>query len=77
MLRRVALVRFDVPTTLNSTMATFADDTVMAVRELAISCKQSRYLKKRWRIKLNESKSVHIDFTNKTIRQHSIFISGT
>jgi hypothetical protein len=30
----------------------------------------------KWRIELNESKSVHIDFTNKKIRQQ-IFIDGT
>jgi hypothetical protein len=29
----------------------------------------------KWRIKLNESKSVHIDFTNK-IKQQPIFING-
>jgi hypothetical protein len=28
-------------------------------------------------MKLNESKSVHIDFTNKKIRQQPIFINGT
>jgi hypothetical protein len=32
---------------------------------------------KKWRIKLNESKSVHIDFTNKRITQRPIYISGT
>jgi hypothetical protein len=31
----------------------------------------------KWRIKLNESKSVHIDFTNKKITQQPIFINGT
>jgi hypothetical protein len=31
----------------------------------------------KWRIKLDESKSVHIDFTNKKISQQPIFISGT
>jgi hypothetical protein len=30
----------------------------------------------KWRIKLDESKSVHIDFTDK-IRQQPIFINGT
>jgi hypothetical protein len=32
---------------------------------------------KKWRIKLNESKSVHIDFTNKRITQRPIYINGT
>jgi hypothetical protein len=31
----------------------------------------------KWRIKLNESKSVHTDFTNKKITQQPIFINGT
>jgi hypothetical protein len=42
-----------------------------------ISCKQSHYVDKRkWCIKLNESKSVHTDFTNKKIKQ-PIFVNGT
>jgi hypothetical protein len=32
---------------------------------------------KKWRIKLNESKSVHIDFTNKRISRRPIYINGT
>jgi hypothetical protein len=35
-----------------------------------------RGVSRKWRIKLNESKSVHIDFTNKKIKQ-PLFISGT
>jgi hypothetical protein len=31
----------------------------------------------KWRLKLNESKSIHIDFTNKESRQQPIFINGT
>jgi hypothetical protein len=31
---------------------------------------------RKWRIKLNEFKSVHTDFTNK-IKQQPIFINGT
>jgi hypothetical protein len=33
--------------------------------------------KKKRRMKLNESKSVHTDFTNNKIRQQPVFISGT
>jgi hypothetical protein len=74
------------PTTSNSTMATFADDAaVMAIEEtIDISTRklQSAVNKvalwtRKWRIKLNESKSVHIDFTNNKIRQQPIFINGT
>jgi hypothetical protein len=32
---------------------------------------------KKWRIKVNESKSVYIDFTNNKIKQQPIFINGT
>jgi hypothetical protein len=74
------------PTTSNSTMATFADDTaVMAIGETVESSTrklQSAVSKvaiwiRKWGIKLNESKSVHIDFTNNKIRQQPIFINGT
>jgi predicted GIY-YIG superfamily endonuclease len=74
-----------VPTTSNSTMATFADDTaVMAIgktvessiRKLQSAVKKKLLAGKKWQIKLNESKSVHIDFTNKKIGQ-PIFINGT
>jgi hypothetical protein len=67
-------------------MATFADDTaVMAIGETVdISTRkvQSAVNKKaiwtrKWRIKLNESKSVHIDFTNNKIKQKPIFNTGT
>jgi hypothetical protein len=67
-------------------MATFADDT--AVMEIGESVESStRKLKsavnkvaiwtRKCRIKLNEYKSVHIDFTNNNIRQQPIFINGT
>jgi hypothetical protein len=67
-------------------MTTFADDTaVMAIREtvdISIRKLQSSVNKvdiwtRTWRIKLNESKSVHIDITNNKIKQQPIFINGT
>jgi hypothetical protein len=76
----------DLPTTLYSTTATFADDTaVMAVGEsnenstkkLQSAPNKIGIWTKKWRIKLNESKSVHIDFTNKRITQRPIYINGT
>jgi hypothetical protein len=75
----------DVPATLNSAMAMFADDTaVMAIgetvesstRKLQSAVNKVAIWTRKWQIKLNESKSVHIDFTNK-IRQQPIFINGT
>jgi hypothetical protein len=68
----------DVPTTSNSTMATFADDTtVMAIgetvdistRKLQSAVNKVAIWKRKWRIKLNKPKSVHIDFTNNKIKQ--------
>jgi mannose/fructose/N-acetylgalactosamine-specific phosphotransferase system component IID len=69
-----------VPTASNSTMATFADNTaVMAVGETVEN--STRKLQsavnivviwtKKWRIRLTESKSVRIDFTDK-IRQQPV-----
>jgi hypothetical protein len=66
--------------------ATFVDDTaVMAVGEsnenktkkLQSALNKIAIWTKKWRIKLNESKSVHIDFTNKRITQRPIYINGT
>jgi hypothetical protein len=76
----------DVPTTSNSTMATFKDDSaVMAIRETVdISTRklQSAVNKvaiwtRKWRIKVNESKSIYIEFTNNKIKQQPILINGT
>jgi hypothetical protein len=76
----------DVPTTSNSTMATFTNDTaVMAIgetvesstRKLQSAVNKVAIWTRKWRIKFNESKSVHIDFTNNRIKQQSIFINGT
>jgi thiamine phosphate synthase YjbQ (UPF0047 family) len=64
-----------------STTATFADDTaVIAVGEsdenstkkLQSALNKIAIWIKKWRIQLNESKSVHIDFTNKKITQRPI-----
>jgi hypothetical protein len=76
----------DLPTTLYSTTATFADDTaVMAVGEsnenstkkLQSALNKIAIWTKKWQIKLNKSKSVHTDFTNKGIAQRPIYINGT
>jgi predicted GIY-YIG superfamily endonuclease len=67
-------------------MATFADDTAvmaigetvdMSTRKLQSAVNKIAIWTRKWRIKLNESKSVHIDFTNNKIKQQSIFIHGT
>jgi hypothetical protein len=75
-----------VPTTSNSTMATFAQDTAVIGnmgdhwcfnQKTAISCKQNRYLDKEMGNKSQRIKIVHIDFTNNKIKQQPIFIIGT
>jgi hypothetical protein len=67
-------------------MATFADDTAViaigetvecSTRKLQSAVNKIAIWTRKWRIKLNESKSVHIDFTNKKIRQQPIFINGS
>lgn len=73
----------DLPTFNNNIIATFADDTaVMAIantnEEAAI--KLQRSINKiqdwtlKWRIKLNQTKSVHVDFTNQRIVHKPIYI---
>jgi hypothetical protein len=67
-------------------MATFADDTaVMTIEEtvksstteLKSAVNKIALWTRKWRIKLNKSKLVYIDFTDKKIRQQPIFINGT
>jgi predicted GIY-YIG superfamily endonuclease len=67
-------------------MATLADDTaVMAIgetidistRKLQSAVNKVTIWTRKWRIKLNESRSVHTDFTNNKIKQQPIFIHGT
>ena len=64
----------DIPTIEIGTVATFADDTaILAVEEkiedatekLQTSVNKIHEWTRRWRIKLNEIKSAHVDFTNK------------
>lgn len=75
----------DIPELENNTIATFADDTaIMATgdsHEEAVEKIQSAVNKicewtKKWRVKLNECKSVHINFTNKKPQYHPVFINN-
>ena len=76
----------DIPELEHNTIATFADDTaIMATgftQEEAVAKVQSAInticdWTKKWRIKLNESKSIHIDFTNKRPNYHPVFINNS
>ncbi len=66
----------DIPQTSNTTIATFADDTaILAVGDtisevtlkLQVAINNIQDWLAKWRIKVNESKSTHINFTNKSI----------
>ena len=65
----------DVPTSNEYVTATFADDTaLLAIKKaseestytLQSAINEVSNCTKKWRIKLNESKSVHVDFDTKT-----------
>ncbi len=65
----------DIPPMEESTIATYADDTailavgnnvVEATNKLQTSINTVSNWMKKWRIKLKETKSVHVNFTNKT-----------
>lgn len=75
----------DIPKLEDNIIATFADDTaIMAVgsthEEAAV--KVQKAMNKvynwttKWRIKLNESKSIHINFTNKNDKYCEVFLNG-
>ena len=67
----------DIPTLENDTIATFADDTAIlavgktseeATEKLQIAVNKIHDWTRKWRIRLNESKSVHVNFTNRNIQ---------
>lgn len=75
----------DLPELENNTVATFADDTaILAVgnsneestEKLQAAITQIHNWTKRWRIKLNESKSVHINFTNRRLEHIPVIINN-
>lgn len=75
----------DIPLSEETTLATFADDTaILAVGDTAVEAtnKLQRSINKvtnwtkKWRIKLNETKSVHINFTNKIVNRIPIVINS-
>jgi hypothetical protein len=75
----------DLPETLNCTIGTFADDTaIMATRntldesttKLQRAADDTAIWTRKWRIKLNGTKSTYINFTNQKIDQRSILLNG-
>ena len=77
----------DVPTSSNFFTATFADDTALlatgkSVEESSAVLQNAINLvhewTNKWRIKLNNLKSVHVDFTNKNLLHHqTLYIDNT
>uniref|UniRef100_A0A1B6DFT6 Reverse transcriptase domain-containing protein n=1 Tax=Clastoptera arizonana TaxID=38151 RepID=A0A1B6DFT6_9HEMI len=75
----------DIPETYNTSIATFADDTALLAVGNTLEESKGRLQQavnnvatwtKKWRIKLNESKSTYINFTNKRIDNVPISING-
>lgn len=76
----------DLPTPVDTIVATFADDTALLVaekdqetslRKLQMACNSVVNWTKQWRIKLNELKSIYVIFTNKKITEPlSLNING-
>jgi hypothetical protein len=73
----------DLPTLEQNVVATFADDTaIMAIgdtksestEKLQIAMTEVQRWTRKWRIKLNDTKSVHVDFTNKRIEYKPVYI---
>jgi hypothetical protein len=74
----------DLPTLEQTVVATFADDTaIMAIgdnncestQKLQMAISEVQRWTKKWRIKLNKTKSVHIDFTNRHVEHKPIYIN--
>lgn len=74
----------DLPLTEGTRLATFADDTAIttigdeadiAANKLQIALNDVSCWTKKWRISLNETKSVHINFTNKRINTVRVYIN--
>ena len=79
------LYTIDLPKLENSIVATFADDTVILVVgssneestvQLQTAINQKQKWTKKWHIQLNESKSVHIIFTNRCFEHISVTINN-
>lgn len=75
----------DIPVNENSVMATFADDTAIlavdkgvetATMKLQHAVNRVRDWTQRWRIKLNETKSIQVNFTYKKIVTLPIYINN-
>lgn len=76
----------DLPVSNTATIATFADDTAIlstgttekeAVNKLQVALTKTSSWIKKWRMQLNESKSTHINFTNKKVDNLPVFLNNS
>lgn len=74
----------DIPQEEGTTIATFADDTAIlatgntaeeATKKLQRAVDKVSAWTKKWRIKLNESKSTHVNFTNRKVTTIPVVIN--
>ena len=75
----------DIPTIEMGTIVTFADDTAIlavgetiedAIEKLQTSVNKIHEWTRKWRIKLNEIKSAHVDFTHKNVQHLPDFLNN-
>jgi hypothetical protein len=76
----------DIPTTNNTTIGTFADDTAiisvngnpqMASENLQSHLNQLQEWLNNWRVKVNQNKSAHVTFTNRQVDCPIVTINGS
>jgi hypothetical protein len=74
----------DLPTLEQTVVAAFAEDTaIMAIgdnnnestQKLQMAITEVQRWTRKWQIKLNKTKSVHIDFTNQRVEHNPIYIN--
>ena len=75
----------DLPEVSTNVTATFADDTAIlatghdnheSIQKLNISISKIQRWTSKWRIKINETKSVHVDFTNKNVTYIPVYFNN-
>jgi hypothetical protein len=76
---------YRLPETVNCTIATFGDDTEIMATGNTLDGSTTKLQRatddiatwtRKWRIKLNETKSTYINFTNQKIDQRPILLNG-
>ena len=77
------LYTYDIPVNENCVVGTFADDTVImsidrniesSTQNLQTALEEIEQWTKQWNIKLNSSKSIHVNFTNRKAEYKPLYI---